>query len=165
MGKEIKFWWKYKLSLFSFSLSLSLWLSLFLSVRKKSKYLGKDRGCLWRNRKNRDRDHKGRDQYYMAYLQLRHLFNSYTLHGSWMLLIRRQRRDFVSVEIFSNQTFIVSIFFWRSIRFLRKLSINVNCQLLMIYGYSMSYQWDEDDFVLVPRDSLFIDGFKHRHES
>lgn len=39
------------------------------------------------------------------------LFNSYTFHGSWMLLIRRQRRDFVSVEIFSNQTFIVSIFF------------------------------------------------------
>lgn len=94
-------------------------------------------------------------------------FNLYTFHGSGMLLIRRQRtcRDFVSVEIFSNQTFIVSIFFWRSIRFLRKLSINVNCQLLMIYGYSMSYKWDRDDFVLVPRDSLFIDGFKHRHES
>lgn len=40
-------------------------------------------------------------------------FNLYTFHGSGMLLIRRQRtcRDFVSVEIFSNQTFIVSIFF------------------------------------------------------
>lgn len=38
-------------------------------------------------------------------------FNLYTFHGSWMLLIRRKRRDFVSVEIFSNQTFIVSIFF------------------------------------------------------
>lgn len=86
-------------------------------------------------------------------------FNLYTFHGSGMLLIRRQRRDFPIRHVYCL------FFFWRSIRFLRKLSINVNCQLLMIYGYSMSYQWDQDDFVLVPRDSLFIDGFKHRHES
>lgn len=38
-------------------------------------------------------------------------FHLYTFHGSGMLLIRRQRRDFVSVEIFSNQTFIYSVYF------------------------------------------------------